>query len=151
MKKYIGVVIVVCLFVVVAMTTKGWSEDGSASGYYDAQNDWFVLEWDNPEYGRQVTTYDPPYKVKPIISATIEFDSDKKEYKYIYEITNKEGAVQLLDVIFIKHLAPVYNGTIPTSDWETGDYKNKETWQWVKILGDIDGIPAGGSIPLSHY
>ncbi len=145
MKKYISAVIVIFLFVAVALTTKGWSEDGGASGYYDAENDWFVLEWDNPEYGWQVTVYDPPNKVKPVISATIEFDSDKKEYRYIYEVANNEGAVQVLESIFVEYSSPVYEAEVPfpVEDWYSEDYERKSAWQWGKSGGDIYGIPAG--------
>lgn len=132
------------------LVSTGWTQSEPVTGYYDPINDWFVFEWDRPNYGKTTTIYDPTNKVKPLIRAKVEFNTNEQDYMYMYnyEVTNQEGAVQLLDTIFVKHLAPIYDAKapVPAEDWHMGEYKNKEAWHWAKTLGTPTGIPAGQTI-----
>lgn len=107
--------------------------------YYDAKNQWFVYEWENE--GEIVRGgYDPPNKVKPFVKATVVFDG-RDTYSYRYEVGNQEGAVQVLEDIFISHKSPVFDATapFPEKDWFMGEYRDYNEWEWAKE----SALPAG--------
>lgn len=128
------------------LISAGWSQNEPVNGYYDPVNDWFIFEWDRPDYGKTTTIYDPPNKVNPVIKAEVIFNTTTEEYIYYnYEVTNQTGAIQPLNRIFIKHLAPIYDAKMPDpqEDWDMGEYRDKSSWEWVKIGEPPAGIMAG--------
>lgn len=148
MRTKIYVLIIGALFLSTWMVSVGWSQNEQVKGYYDPVNDWFVFEWDRPNYGKTTTIYDPPNKVKPVIKAKVEFNGKEQEYIYNYEVTNLDGAIQSIDDIFIKHLAPVYDVKVPSpeGDWYSDEYERKSAWQWAKTGGTPPGILAGQTV-----
>ena len=142
MKTKIYLLIIAVLFLSTWMVNNGWSQNEPVNGYYDSVNDWFVFEWERPNYGKTMTIYDPPHKVKPLINAELIFDEKNREYKYAYEVTNQVGAKQHLEGILIKHLTEIYAATSPepSAYWSMGEYRDKSAWEWAKVGGEGEGI-----------
>ena len=132
----------VLLFFSFILASTVWSQE-LVKGYYDPENDWFVFEWDRPDYGETITIDDPPNKVNPIIKAKSIFDTETRDYIYIYEITNQTGAKQPLYDIVIEYLTPIYDAKAPSKEWYMARYRGRDAWHWAKTRGDIHGIAAG--------
>ena len=149
MKNKLHLLIFVFLVICVGLVGRPWAEEELVTGYYDAQNDWFVFEWDNPRYGRQISIYDPPGKVKPVITVEVGYDEDKEEFIYNYIVANEEGAVQDLEGIYIELLSPVHGVTppelSPEGDWYSNYSKPNKAWHWAKARSEPEWIPPGHS------
>ncbi len=139
MKVYI-VISLLCFNFILA--TNVWPQE-LVKGYYDPENDWFVFEWNRPDYGKTTTIDDPPNKVNPIIKAKSVFDTETRDYIYSYEVTNQTGAKQPLYDIVVKHLTPIYDAKAPSKEWYMARYRGKNAWHWAKTRGEIHGIAAG--------
>ncbi len=129
MKTKLYFLFLAILVVNITQTAKSQSE--LVNGYYDPVNDWFVFEWDRPEYGKTMTIYDPPNKVKPVIKGRVVFDSDTQEYIYNYEVGNQTGIIQSIADIVIKYMAPIYDAKAPSEDWYMNRYRGKDAWHWT--------------------
>jgi hypothetical protein len=135
------ILVIVLLFFGLGLVSNVWASE-LVKDYYDPVNDWFVFEWDRPDYGNTTTIYDPPNKVKPIIKAQIDFNRTTKEYIYNYEVTNQTGAKQNLIDIIVKYLAPIYDAKspVPVEDWYMARFLGKDVWRWAKTGGEPSGI-----------
>ncbi len=141
--------IVCILFGCLFLSTNVFAQNELVTGYYDEQNDWFVFEWTDSELGKMSTIFDKENKVKPILNAIIEFDESKKTYTYNYELSNQEGAVQLLYSMVIDYFMPIYDVKMPSKAWYSDMYRNpprfddRGEWSWSKTNDEPFGIPAG--------
>ncbi|MFL5813214.1 MAG: hypothetical protein ACJ763_06525 [Bdellovibrionia bacterium] len=122
-----------------------WSQPEPVSGSYDTKNDWFVFQWTEPGHGNMTSILDPSNKVKPSINASVLSDSSSGLYTYSFKVSNLAGAVQMLQEIYISHPSAVSQASAP-ADWQSGEYRNKGVWGWVKTKGSIHGISAGQSV-----
>ena len=89
------------------------------SGYYDAQNEWFVF--DCPECVipmHKKVIFDPANKVKPYINAYITYNHNKGDYTYKYTVSNGIGARQSIVAIFIRYWADIYDQKAPEKGWD---------------------------------
>lgn len=133
---------IVLLFFSFILASNVWSQE-LVKGYYDPENDWFVFEWDMPDYGKTTTIDDPPNKVNPVIKAKVIFDTETQGYIYSYEVANQNGAKQHLMDIVVKYSAPSYDPKAPSKDWYMARFRGKDAWHWAKTRGAIHGIAAG--------
>src|SRR4030066_2553157 len=142
-KIYIATVFLFFSFI---LASNAWSQQELVTGYYDPVNDWFVFEWDRPDYGRTTIIDDPPNKIDPVLKAYVNWDDSLKEYKYNFTISNGNKAKQLLDTIIIKFFTTIYGQAAPNKDWYMDEYRagRTDTWQWSKTRGVPSGIPPGG-------
>jgi len=134
------------LFLITGFKYDGWAQDEVVKGWYDLENDWFVFEWDRPEYGKTTTVYDPPNKIKPDIRAFLNFNGELNEYRYSYEVSNYKGAIQPLYTIQIRYFMNIYDATQPNDDWFMGTYIGGGLWEWAKTRGEANGILAGETV-----
>lgn len=134
-------IVTVLLFFSFGFISEGWSQQELVTGYYDPVNDWFVLEWDRPDYGRTTVIDDPPNKVDPVVRAYVIWDDSSKEYKYNFIISNGDKAKQLLSMIIIKFDSFIYGQVAPSTDWYMSEYRSgrTDTWKWF----NPEGIPIG--------
>ncbi|MBI4822856.1 MAG: hypothetical protein HY805_01310 [Nitrospirae bacterium] len=146
MKLKISFLIICMLFITSITFSTALTQNELVRGFYDPVNDWFVFEWDRPEYGKTMTVYDPPNKIEPDIRAFLNFNAELNEYRYSYEVSNYKEAVQPLYIIQIKHLMGIYNATQPNEDWDMGEYRGGGLWEWAKVGGEIYGILAGETV-----
>lgn len=133
--------VIVLLFLNTGLISNVWSQNEPVNGYYDSVNDWFVFEWNRPDYGKTTTIYDPPNKVDPVVRAYVIWDDSLKEYKYNFTISNGNKAKQLLDTIIIKFFTTIYGQAAPSKDWDMDEYRvgRTDTWEWF----NPEGIPIG--------
>ncbi len=114
-------------------------------GWYDPENDWFVMEWVTLSGERVSSIDDPPNKVVPIIKAMASYDSALKEYTYEYEISNLRGK-QPLYITAIKYRADIYDYTAPSKEWFISpNYRERNEIHWAKTDGEPPGIPVGAT------
>jgi hypothetical protein len=136
-------------FVVLASSSiaPAWSQPEAVTGHFDQANDWFVFDWVNPQTGKQEAIYDSGNKIKPAMHANVSFDASGIG-TYSYQVTNLNGAVQLLDDILVAHRADVSEAKSPEpkSEWYSTEYRPKRAWSWSKIRGAVKGIPSGQTV-----
>src|SRR4051794_14465597 len=105
------------LFTLILPVT-AWSAQELVTGAYDAANDWVVFQWNSPDRGLRKSIFDSGNKIKPAIRSSVSLDN-AGNYVYGYEISNLAGAKQLLQDIYIPHLATISDPTAPapSSEW----------------------------------
>jgi hypothetical protein len=131
MKTKIYLLFIAVIFFGLGLSGNGWTQNEPVNGYYDPLNDWFVFEWDRPDYGKTTTIYDPPNKVNPVIKAIVVFDPLTNEYTYNYGVANQTGVTQAIDNIVVKYMAPIYDAKAPSEDWYMNRYRGKDAWHWT--------------------
>ncbi|MBI4824604.1 MAG: hypothetical protein HY805_10320 [Nitrospirae bacterium] len=114
-------------------------------GWYDPQNDWFVMEWVTLRGEKVSGIYDPPNKVMPVIKAMAAYDSARKDYSYEYEISNL-GGKQPLYIPIIEYRTSIYDYAAPSKEWYiSANYRKQNEIHWAKTHGEPPGIPVGAT------
>ncbi len=121
--KRILIILIMFIGAIVSLNRTSFAEQACVqgycvSGYYDAQNEWFVF--DCPECVipmHKKVIFDPVNKVKPYINAYITYNHNKEDYTYKYTVSNGIGARQSIDDIFIRYWAGIYDQKAPEKGW----------------------------------
>ena len=135
------------LILLLVVLTSRIHAQGIESYFFDYQKGVYVIhyKWSQNDTLRKAI-YVPANQVSPEINASVTLDQTNDNFRYDFQVENKNIAKHPLFSINIEFFVSVENIKSPSSDWWSRKLDNKKGVRWIKRKGPIPGIEAGKSI-----